>query len=73
MPKCPECKKELELCDPTVVELHFRGYEQAVNRNFFLCEKCALGIIQKFIEADPMNQRCNTDEPSRTTSIPANE
>jgi len=62
MVKCIKCKKDLELCDPTLVELHFRGAEKATNRNFFVCEKCALGMIQEFVESDPIIQKCDADE-----------
>ena len=33
--------------------------DRMLTRSFVVCEKCACGLLQKFIEAEPNNKRCN--------------
>jgi hypothetical protein len=67
---CIVCEKALELSDPSIVEIHFRGAEAALNRNFFVCEKCALKLIGRIAARDPMIRRCNADDPDLSKEKP---
>ena len=33
--------------------------DRMLTRSFVVCEKCACGLLQKFIESEPINKRCN--------------
>lgn len=56
--KCDFCGAEFEREKNTVVSM-FNDNNRFFNRKFFICEKCACGILEKAVKNDPMNQRCN--------------
>lgn len=61
---CILCQKSLDLFDPAVTTIQFETHNgnPVLNRVFNLCEKCAYGVLEQFVKADPMCKRCEADE-----------
>ena len=57
---CSLCQTKMEVNNMDEVYIHFfKTNDRKLTRGFIVCEKCACGLLQKFVEADPMNRRCN--------------
>lgn len=55
---CDFCGNVDDYLKKTVVKMSSSSC-RFFNREFFICEKCACKILEKAIERDPMNSRCN--------------
>lgn len=58
METCDFCGEEFDYYKKTVLSMINDG-NRFFNRKFFICEKCACKILEKAVENDPMNKRCN--------------
>ena len=58
MEKCDFCGEAFDYYQKTVVNMNNDG-NRFLTRKFFICEKCACKIIEKAMNNDPMNKRCN--------------
>lgn len=58
METCDFCGEDFDYYKKTVVNMN-NDANRFLNRKFFICEKCACGILEKAVNNDPMNKRCN--------------
>ena len=62
--KCILCQKTLDLLDPNKVTITMEpdNGNRFLLRVFYVCEKCAYRIVEKFYKADPICKKCDVDE-----------
>ncbi len=58
METCDFCGEGFDYYKRTVVNMNNDG-NRFLTRKFFICEKCAYEILEKAVNNDPMNKRCN--------------
>lgn len=55
---CTLCRKPTDV--PTYITMESAS-DKYLNRKMAVCEKCAYAILQKMLELDPLNRKCNTE------------